>query len=170
MVDERIPFQGETPADLVFDDDPIETILYGPSPIPPTQASIFAPARRLVEEIRSGQGAPDFKALLDKCNQFLDENPLTDELFTALREIVVPLAGSGTMEATDERQELLGRLLKSLWRHELKTQLPPMMMRAGWAYWSWCQQRGKVDEAEEVLASLQRADASSSSYNQGIDK
>jgi hypothetical protein len=170
MVDERIPFQGETPADLVFDDDPIETILYGPSPIPPTQASIFAPARRLVEEIRSGQGAPDFKALLDKCNQFLDENPLTDELFTALREIVVPLAGSGTMEATDERQELLGRLLKSLWRHELKTQLPPMMMRAGWAYWSWCQQRGKVDEAEEVLASLHGEDASISSYNEESDK
>lgn len=66
MVDERIPFQVETPADLVFDDDPIEAILYGPSPIPPTPASIFGPAGRRVEEIKSGRDAPDFNAALSR--------------------------------------------------------------------------------------------------------
>jgi|SRR5215470_2468367 len=109
MVDDRIPFQGKTPADLVFDDEPIEAILYGPSPIPPTEANIFAPARRLVEEIRSGQGAPGFNTLLDKCNQFLEEHPPTVDLVVALYELARLLETSGMR---DEAEQLLSKVSK----------------------------------------------------------
>ena len=49
MENEPIPFDVETPADLVFDDDSIESILYDPSPAPPTEASIFA--QRLIDAV-----------------------------------------------------------------------------------------------------------------------
>jgi hypothetical protein len=109
MVNERIRFSGETPADLVFDDEPVDSILYGPSPIPPTEASIFAPARRLVEEIRSGQGAPGFNTLLDKCNRFLEEHPPTIDLVDALYELAGLLERSGMR---DEAEQLLSKVSK----------------------------------------------------------
>ena len=155
MMDEGTGFHGETPADLVYDDDPIEGILYGRSREPATEASIWAPARRFLEELRSGEGAADLNAVLSKCGRFLDDgNPLTPELFNALIEIVVLPAQM--LPATDERQEQLGRLLKSLWCHEVEGQLSPRMMLAGWTYWIWCGRRRNIAEAKEVLASLYR--------------
>jgi hypothetical protein len=109
MVDERIPFSGETPADLIFDDEPIEAILYGPSPIPPTEASIFAPARKLLEEIKIGAVGPELKTLADKCNQFLEEHPPTVDLVVALYELAGLLETSGMR---DEAEQLLSKVSK----------------------------------------------------------
>jgi hypothetical protein len=155
MVDRPSDFIGRTPQDLVFDDDPIETVLYGSSPQAPTDVSIFAPARRLLEEIQRGQHAPDMQALLEQCDRFLaDEHPLTPELVAGICELVVPLAVFGALNATDERRGLLGRLLKSLWRYEATSQPRPATMLAGWGYWIWCHRRRDMGEAEGVLAGL----------------
>lgn len=149
MMDEESGFRGKTPADLVYDDDSIEGILYGRSPEPATEASIWAPARRFLEELGSDEGALD----LSKVGRFLDDgNPLTPEQFNELVAIVVRSAQ--VLPATDERQEQLGRLLKSLWGHEVKRQLSPILMLAGWMYWMWCGRRRNFEEAKEVLTSL----------------
>lgn len=158
MMDEGSGFRGETPASLVYDDDPIEDILYGPSRESATEASIFGPARRFLEELRSGEDGLGLNAVLSKSGRFLDDgNPLTPELFTALFEAIVTSKGSEMLPATDETQEQLGRLLKSLWCHEVKRQLSPMMMLAGWTYLLWCGRRREIGEAKEVLNSFYAA-------------
>jgi|GEM_PF-3203259 len=108
MVDERIPFSGETPTNLIFDDEPVDSILYG-APVPPTEASIFAPARKLLEEIKIGAVGPELKTLADKCNQFLEEHPPTVDLVVALYELARLLETSGMR---DEAEQLLSKVSK----------------------------------------------------------
>src|SRR5258707_9596966 len=116
VMEEGTGFRGETAADLVYDDDPIEGILYGRAPEPATQASIFAPARRFLAELKSGENATDLNAVLSKCRRFLDdENPLTPELFSTLFEIVRLAAGSETLPETAEIGEAK-EVLVSLYR------------------------------------------------------
>jgi hypothetical protein len=114
MTDEQTAFPGDIPADLVFDDDPIEDILYGSAPTTPSEASIFGPARRLLEEISSAD--PPGSDLLTRCERFVEEQPITSELVARLWEMLAPLTESEDGAGTPEMQAQIGRLRDALRR------------------------------------------------------
>jgi hypothetical protein len=119
----------ETPPDLVFDDEPIDSILYSDSPEPATAASIFAPARVLVERMRGGQDQPDFHGVLLDCEEFIDyAEPITPAQYTALCEALL-VAHVRAFGYTDVRRETLERIVKLCLARELRHELPPILTR-----------------------------------------
>jgi hypothetical protein len=112
MVNEPLSFQPETPADLVFDDDPIESVLYESSPIPPTEASIFGPSHEFMEKFRDAMDSgSDLNVLVGECNRFLDEHPPSAELLGELCGLVELLVKPETL-ITDEVREFWVRLTR----------------------------------------------------------
>ena len=108
-------FDSDTPADLVFDDDLIESILYGLGPARPTEATIFAPARKLLEEISSIRDADDFCAVLDECTEFLaHDNRLTFVLFEAIQDLALEAVMSGSETVAAEGEALRRRLMDAV--------------------------------------------------------
>jgi putative thioredoxin len=106
-------FDSGTPVDLVFDDDPIESVLYEPLPAQPTEASIFGPARALLREIESVREASEASArlwrALQECNRFLGSgDSLTVALFESMIDFATVVSRMDTMAA--DGQVLLQRL------------------------------------------------------------
>lgn len=111
MGDDGAVFRPGIPVGLVFDDEPIESILGG-SPVPPSEASIFAPGRRLLAQITQDRDRGDVEAALAACERFLDGgHPLTPSLRAEICEVVLGLPDSGAV--TVKKLELIIRFESS---------------------------------------------------------
>src|SRR5262245_48590661 len=85
------PVLGETPQELVFDDEPLEAVLYGEAARGPSPANLHAPARELLARL----GADPTKvseSTLQTILRFLDEgHPVSDALFRSLVQVAAAL-------------------------------------------------------------------------------
>ena len=111
MADDGAVFRPGIPLDLVFDDEPIESILGG-SPTPPSEASIFAPGRRLLARITKDRDRGDVEAAVAECERFLDGGHLlTPSLKADICDVVLGLPDSG--EVAVRKLELIIRFESS---------------------------------------------------------
>ena len=127
MPDEPVKPQSETATDIVYDDDPVEAILWGSTP-EPTPASIFAPAHKLLEELTSGQSSDDPDTILTKCAQFLQTAPpLTPAMYERFCRIVFAAAPEGP-PSTNELTALLQEMMRVYLAREAKGELPRLLL------------------------------------------
>ncbi len=126
MEDPLVDPQSETSTEIVYDDDPIEMILYGGPPSDPTLASIFAPARLLLEELKNDESPVDASEVLTRCSDLLQTAPpLTPKLYQDLCEVLVTAVRN--LPGTDEYVQRWQAAVRVCVARELKNELPRIL-------------------------------------------
>jgi hypothetical protein len=82
--------------ELVFDDEPLEAVLYGTGDPTPTAASIYAWARQLMQQTEKEAGGPDPRITLALATQLMDASrPIPRDVYGQLLQILQELRLDG---------------------------------------------------------------------------
>lgn len=107
--------QQPIPVDLVFDDEPLDAILYGAPTTGPTRASIFQAAREIFTRICEAEARSDYREAMELVEQLRSEDrPLPLDIESRLAHLLQSIAGASLESNHSEAVlESLGRLAQN---------------------------------------------------------
>lgn len=145
-----------TPADLVFDDESIESVLYAQTPAPPTPASIFGPARSLLNTLTSNSNDAKSEAAMQTYVRYLDDGyPVSNELFASLLNIGASFLPEWPKPMLPDMPPSVGPLMERLWRYANGRDDDDLRHVTGSKLWQWYEYVGRHADARSVLAGLE---------------
>lgn len=142
------------PASLVFDDEPVESLLLSGPSRPATSASAFQPARELIAELGTVQ-TPVPEPVIQRINTFLEAgHALTDPLFQSLVQLVRSVLPRWPQPADPDMPQSAGRLVFQLWEAACLSQRRDWRHSAGEALWEWYEYQHDHAAARIILHEL----------------
>lgn len=146
----------DVPDDLVFDDEPIESVLYGHQSSPPTPSSIFQPAREILIRLRSTSTDTKSEEALQTYIRFLNDGyPVSKELFVSLTSTASSLLPVWPKPLSPDMPHSVGRLMECLWRHANEKGDDELKSIAGIRLWEWYEYTKHYADARIVLLALE---------------
>ena len=142
------------PATLVFDDEPVDSLLHSGPVCPATPASAFQPARELIAELGTVQ-SPVPETVIQRINAFLEAgHSLPDPLFQSLVLLVRSVLPRWPQPADPDMPPSAGRLVFQLWEAACRAQRRDWRRAAGEALWEWYEYQHDHAAARVILQEL----------------
>ncbi len=141
--------------ELVFDDQPLEAILYGQKGDAPTSATVFGRARELLAPVRDAHRARDVQGVVDRCTPLVADDlsipaGLCFELVGIVSAIVPQYANP--LLRFDFRPLL--PLLEKIWAVALANDNETLLDRMATPFFRLYEHYGEFDKARQVLGWL----------------
>jgi len=139
--------------ELVFDDEPLDRILYGSDLPGPTTVDAYLPIKEFMDELRSSRDAPERMteriADIFDCNLQLHK-PVYLELLKMMQDFV-PNQPNPLLRGDISP---LQRPLESIWRLANERDDPTMIEAAGTILYRWYEHNNRYEDARLVLMRL----------------
>lgn len=146
--------EAEVPRNLVFDDEPIQAVLYGAPEDEPSVVSVFEHVRKLVTEL-SGGAHPDPESALRAILGFLDEDrAILPECFRSLVGYARSFLPHWPAQPSPEMPPSAGVVLERLWQRAEHAADDELRSCAGMPLWEWYEMTRCHARAREVLQAL----------------
>lgn len=143
------------PTGLLFDDEPLDAILYGAAGPAPSSASLFDAARPAAERIARAVAEDRIADALQAASGLVGTDALAPAhallpLLPLLRELI----GNVPCPIVDDHGIDYAVLLRPLFELGCRTRDQPLVQRAGWPLYRWLETLGRYAEAREVIGRL----------------
>lgn len=148
------PPEVQVPSDLVFDDEPLEAVLYDESGPGPTSAGLFEQVRGLMAKIRTSKAA-NRKELLQAIDALLGgEEAVDSESFRFLAALARSFLPRWPEPPSPDMPPEVDSVLRGLWARALGQLDDDWRLIAGGLLWEWHELNGRHAEARDVLGAL----------------
>jgi tetratricopeptide (TPR) repeat protein len=150
----------DIPEDLILDDEPLETVLYGKGEWIPTPLCIFKPAREILKQIKIACREDRGQDALAMYCQLMENNhavsvEVYDELLSILKKIndIPNLPQAPRSHCPPE----VGKILEWLWEMAGERQDDQRLLTAGGMLYRWFELEKRYTDAKRVLAVMIKA-------------
>lgn len=145
----------EEPWELVFDDEPLEGILYGEKRRGPTRANLFWPGLAWVRGIKAACAAGNTREVLEKASEFSASGySLTPGMCQDLAAVVKAIVPSQPNPILEHDLSPLGPLLEEMWSLALREKDKALQDALGTSLYRWHEHHGDYEDARRILATL----------------
>jgi len=137
---------------LVFDDEPLERILYGKEVEGPTQANLFASGLKCVRQIRQAYGDGDIPKTLEGIAEFTrNGDSLSVQMCFELAEIARAIVPSYPNPVLPHDLAPVGPLLEQMWGLAAATKNQRLQHSLGTPLFRWYEHHERYRDARRVL-------------------
>lgn len=138
--------------ELVFDDEPMERLLYGEELPGPTPANLFLPGLKHVRQISQACDEGDIPGVLEKVREFQQEKyPLSLEVCYRLMKIMRELVPNCPNPRIEHDLTPLGPLLEEMWTLAQKEKNETLKEVLGMVLVRWYEHHQQYKDARVVL-------------------
>ena len=141
--------------EFVFDDEPLEKILYGEAGNGPTRANLFWPVLELVEEITRAFRESDVPRAIMKASELgLKKLPISTGACRTLALIMESIVPQYPDPVMDHDLSSLGNLLEQIWEVARSSRNPALEESVGTTLYRWYEHHGHYEKARGVQTEL----------------
>lgn len=145
------PWDSKRP-EIVFDDQPLECILYGQDGDGPTAASLFGRARELVGLIRDAYGAGDVGTVIDVCKVFAaGDISISSGMCFELAEVLTAMVPQYPNPVLRFDLAPLCPVLEKIWAVALEKKNDALQQRIAAPFYRCYEHCGDYEKARKVL-------------------
>ncbi len=143
------------PSELLFDDEPLESILYGKDMSGPTCSDIFQEASDLTRDMLEFHDRGDTKGLVEKISEFvLKERPISQETALYLTAMISKIVPNYPMPLLDLDLEPAGRLSEQIWTLAININNDQLVKMISGPLFRFYEHSRRYDEARKILLKL----------------
>jgi hypothetical protein len=154
-VDPATESEPEDPRGLVFDDEPLEGILYGENARRPTRANLFWPGLVWVREIKAACGAGDIRQAVTRASEFAaNRYTLTPGMCRDLAPVMSAVVPSHPNPILEHDLSPLAPLVGALWSLALREKDKALQEALGTSLYRWYEHHQRYEDAKRILAIL----------------
>lgn len=141
--------------ELVFDDEPLEHVLYGTGTQGPTPASLFRKSRVYIVKINEAYGKGDTQAVIDAAREFMSDDCVISVgacyRLAGIMKKIVPHIPNPLMPFD---LAPLRPLLERIWQVAVESRDAGLQTMSGTSLYQWYQHHRQYDSARSILRTL----------------
>ena len=123
--------------EFVFDDEPLDHILYGVSSSGASPANLYLAEKLYVLKIVEAAQLGDIKKLIELASSFsTDEYPLSLDMYCRLAEILKAIVPQAPKSILQYDMSGLGQIMETIWKVSLKKEAKETKMKIGSSLYS----------------------------------
>ena len=151
----RLQMEVEESLELVFDDEPLERILYGKKLKGPTRANLFFPALGWVQKIRRAFKDGDIRAAVKNASELaVKEYSISTQMCFELSLIMRGIVPDYPNPIIEIDLSPLGPLLEQMWNLALRSEGRELQKTVGAPLYRWYEHHQQYENARRVLTTL----------------
>lgn len=140
---------------ILFDDEPLEAILYGVASTGPSSADLFVAAEQTLSAAHAALEQDDLSGALRLLAQLLEsDSPVTDEVLLSIAGFVRQLVPDAPCPLIEDQGVAYGRILKPCFDAGIARGNNALMNSAGTRLYRWYEAVGRYEAAADVVRRL----------------